>query len=213
MLLFLGVVGVVLLVVFAGLIDTPGKSRVSTDRLGPEQGERVSTYLERAQASLTGSEQSRIALVSFDTEVAPAQAYDMLGGVRIGEVLFQVPIPDVATRLVVIQVGDSREAVLDSSEIAAAELNRFAGRSGPERQQRVDDVSAQRLAAGCACVVGVTVRATPSKLTEIAAREGVRAVEALPADAIAGAYALVPLLPEQTEVVLPLPDDGAVPAA
>jgi hypothetical protein len=46
----------------------------------------------------------------------------------------------------------------------------------------------------------------------VAGRDGVRAVEALPPDAVSGKFAVEPLLPEYIDVVGPLPDDGPVPA-
>ena len=59
-----------------------------------------------------------------------------------------------------------------------------------------------------ACVIGLVVRAPTAVLADIAATDGVRAVEALPADAVAGRFSVSPLLPEHVDVVLPGPDDG-----
>jgi hypothetical protein len=56
------------------------------------------------------------------------------------------------------------------------------------------------------------VRGTPAELTELAGRADVRAVQALPPDAVSGKFAVEPLLPEYVDVVAPLPDDGPVPA-
>ncbi|SUE29753.1 Uncharacterised protein [Nocardia farcinica] len=80
-----------------------------------------------------------------------------------------------------------------------------------ERYRRVLGVAAQRLTDGCACAVGVVVRGPLDRLRTLAENPAVRAVEALPADAIAGRFGVVPLLPEHVDVVAPGPDDGPVP--
>ena len=52
----------------------------------------------------------------------------------------------------------------------------------------------------------------PERLTEVADRADVRAVQALPPDVVSGKFAVEPLLPEYVDVVAPLPDDGDVPS-
>jgi hypothetical protein len=47
----------------------------------------------------------------------------------------------------------------------------------------------------------------------VAARPGVRAVDAAPKGTRVDGVALAPLLPEQTDVVAAVPDDGPVPPA
>ena len=187
--------------------------RPATDRLGPDSGERVSDYVMRARSTLpepgSGAVGPRWALVSFAAERTPADALAAAGGVRISQVLYRVPIPRVQTDLVPVAVPDDPRAVLDSAQFAAARVAPD-GRPDPRRQQ-IARVSAARLGAGCACVVGLVVRGDVDRLRVLAARPVVRAVEALPADAVYGRFAVVPLLPEQADTVVPGPDDGPVP--
>ena len=55
------------------------------------------------------------------------------------------------------------------------------------------------------------VRADLPRLNAVAALPGVRAVQALPADAVSGGFAVNPLLPAQSELAVPGPDTGPVP--
>ncbi|WFG42202.1 hypothetical protein [Pseudonocardia alni] len=64
---------------------------------------------------------------------------------------------------------------------------------------------------GCACVVALVVTADRAGLEALAARPGVRGVQAAPAGTGAPELALSPLLPEQTTTASPPPDDGPVP--
>ena len=68
-------------------------------------------------------------------------------------------------------------------------------------------------APAAACVLALVVRADRAGLEALAARPGVRAVQAAPAGVAARELALAPLLPEQTRPADPLPDDGPVPPA
>ena len=206
-------VALVALVVVAGLAAPPRTAPIATDRLGPESGTRIADYLAQAQDSLAGPDEPRYALISLRAEITAQQAYDLAAGSRIAELVFRVPLPRVQTPVVAVGVGEGRDSVLGSVAVAADRLRTAAARSGGnERQHRIATVSAQRIGDGCACVVALTIRATPTVLRAVAGQPQVRAVEALPADAVAGSYALVPLLPENTDIVEPLPDDGDVPA-
>ena len=107
---------------------------------------------------------------------------------------------------VTVAVPQHPEALRRAPTVAASRLQIPA--SGNDRAARVAAVSAERLAAGCACVVGMVVWAAPEDLQALTDDARVRAVEALPGDAVAGRFAVSPLLPEQVEVVAPGPDDG-----
>ncbi|MFD5809703.1 hypothetical protein [Rhodococcus aetherivorans] len=195
-----------LAVLAAGLLTPARTAPVRTDTLGPDHGEAVAGYLARAQASVeSGTGEPRWGLVSFATPVTVEQAAALPGDPRIAQVLFRVPIERVQTPLVPVAVPAHREALLRAPAVAAGRL-RQAG--GADRAARVAAVSADRLADGCACVVGVVVRVAPATASELAAALGVRAVELLPADAVAGAFSVNPLLPEHVDVVAPGPDDG-----
>ncbi|MFC7447070.1 hypothetical protein [Rhodococcus daqingensis] len=200
-----------LVVVTLGVVNPPRPTSIVTDRLGPEGGEPVDGYLARAGASIGGPDADpRWALVSLDIEMTADQAYGLADGVRISRMLFRVPLDRVQTQLIGVDVPANQEAVRRSPGVAAGRLQGTAGEW--DRQARIDAVSAGRLESGCACVAGMTVRGDLARLRELAARPGVRAVEALPADAVHGRFAVTPLLPEHIDVVRPGPDDGEVPA-
>ncbi|SDE25950.1 hypothetical protein [Rhodococcus tukisamuensis] len=207
------VLALVALVVVLGVLNPPQRPPVATDRLGPDSGEPVAQYLDRAAAGLadldTGTATAEHwALVSLTTERTAPDAYRLAAGVRVSELLFRVPLDRVQTPLVVVGVAGERSA----ARAAAVAAGRMQGSAGEwDRQAQIDAVSAARLSADCACVVGLTVRGDPASLRALAATPGVRSVEALPADAVFGRFAVVPLLPGQTETVAPGPDDGEVP--
>lgn len=203
-------------VVFLGVANPPQPGRVGTDALGPESGELVASYLERADASLTnadadaGESGPRWALASFEAPITTSGLLDVVGDLRVSQVLFRVPVERVQTPIVAVPVPDNDVAVARAPAVAAARLQ--AGIVGHDRSSQVAAYSADRLSAGCACVVGATVRGSLDQLRALAAVPGVRAVEALPGDAVAGAFSVNPLLPTQTASVVPGPDDGTVPA-
>ncbi|MEK8071296.1 hypothetical protein [Rhodococcoides navarretei] len=184
---------------------------VGTDRLGPDSGEQVIDYLARAEASLRADDAApRWASVSFDRALTAEQAHAIAGGVRISQVLLRVPLDRVQTPILTVGVPGSERSVLNSTARAAS----LAGESfgAGDRQAQIAAVSQRRLLDGCACVVTLVVRGTLPELTELAGRPDVRAVQALPPDAVSGKFAVEPLLPEYVDVVGPLPDDGPVPA-
>ncbi|WP_029903334.1 hypothetical protein [Nocardia brasiliensis] len=203
------VVVVVGLVVLLGVLSPPREAGVFTDRLGPERGEQVADYLARARDSLNGTDDGEHwALVSFTEAVAPEQIPPHSGGLRVAQVLYRVQIPRVQTPLVAVPVPAGDAAAVASADAAAWLLPR----PGPdERSTRIIALSAARLRAGCPCTVGLVLRGPLESLRNLAAQNGVRAVQALPADAVAGRFAVVPLLPDQLDTALPGPDDGPVP--
>lgn len=202
-------------VVGLGAANPPQPGRVGTDALGPESGESVASYLQRADASLADaspddSARSRWALVSFDVPLTTSDLLDIVGELRVSQVSFRVPVERVQTPIVAVQVPDNDIAVHRAPAIAAARLQ--AGIVGHDRGSQVAAYSAARLAGDCACVVGATVWAPLDRLRPLTAVPGVRAVQALPGDAVAGSFSVNPLLPSQASAVVPGPDDGPVPA-
>ncbi|MGW5221819.1 hypothetical protein ACWEQA_28490 [Nocardia sp. NPDC004085] len=201
-------VALVALILALGALYPPYRTAVSTDRLGPDQGEQVAEYLARARDSLdAGGDEPRWALASFTEPLAPGDIPAHSGGLRIAQVLYRVPAPGVQTPLVAVPVPEGVASAVDSSSDAAWLLPRPAD----ERSARVVAFSAARLRGGCGCVVGLVVRGAPAQLRDLAGQKGIRAVQALPADAVAGSFAVAPLLPDYRDVVGPLPDDGPVP--
>ncbi|MBF6330134.1 hypothetical protein [Nocardia transvalensis] len=197
-------------IVVLGWAYPPRPSVVTTDRLGPETGEPVAQYLDRAKDSLTGTDSDEHwALVSFAVGIAPERIPDHAGGLRISQVLHHVPIDRVYTPVLAVPVPAGDAVAVASARAAANTL--AAVHPVDERSARVAAVVSERLRAGCACTVGLVVRGRLDRLRELASHTGIRAVQALPADAAAGAFAIVPLLPEQTDIAAPGPDDGPVP--
>lgn len=201
---------------FANPVPTPP---ITTDTLGPDSGEAVPGYLERARDSVASVDGPVWALVSFtkaltvDEVITSTSSVQVPGaevsGVRVSRVMFRVPIERVQTPLMSVPVPDNDEAVRRSPGVAATRLVSLGGDT--DRQQQVALASAKQLSAGCACAVGVLVRATPEGLEAIEHDSNVRAVEALPSDASPWLAAVRPLLPEYVDVVAPGPDDGPVP--
>ena len=201
-------------VVALGITNPPAPDGISTDRLGPDTGETIAEYLDRARDSLSGTDDGdRWALVSFADYRPTAALPGLSSGVRMSQALYQVPLPRVATPLVAVQVPANATALTRSGTDAAWQLaDRRRYTADGTRGARVLDGSIARLRAGCACSPGLVVRAPLSGLRELAGRPGVRAVQALPADAVAERFAVAPLLPDSADPVAPRPDDGPVPA-
>ena len=201
---------------FANPVPTPP---IRTDTLGPDSGEAVPDYLDRARDSVASVDGPVWALVSFtkaltvDEVITSTSSVQVPGaevsGVRVSRVMFRVPIERVQTPLMSVPVPDNDEAVRRAPGVAATRLISLGGDT--DRQQQVALASAKQLSAGCACAVGVLVRATPEGLDAITRESNVRAVEALPSDASPWLAAVRPLLPEYVDVVAPGPDDGPVP--
>ncbi|QCQ91480.1 hypothetical protein [Rhodococcus sp. SGAir0479] len=203
-------------VVGLGIANPVPDARISTDRLGPDAGEQVTEYLDRARGTLAddpaaGADTRHWALVSLAAPAAPQHLLDVTADLRVAQVLLRVPLDRVQTPMVAIPVAANPTAVLRASGVAAARLHTSI--VGHDRQSLVAAYSAAQLSDGCACVVGATVRGTLDQLRLLADTPGVRVVEALPPDAVAGSFAVSPLLPEQVGTVAPGPDDGPVPIA
>ncbi|MFE3546685.1 hypothetical protein ACFXK0_27300 [Nocardia sp. NPDC059177] len=200
----------VVLLVFAFTAPHPS-SGVATDRLGPAPGEQVEEYLNQARASLDGTDTDlHWALVSFTEYLTPQQIPAAADGLRVAGVIQHVPIDRVQTPVITVATPAGEEPAVKSAEAAAGLL--AAQEFHDERSAEIARVVESRLRAGCACTAGLVVRGTLPQLRALAAQPGVRAVQALPADALAGRFAVSPLLPGTIGTITPTPDDGPVPA-
>lgn len=203
-------VAFVVLILVLGWANPPRTSVIGTDRLGPDSGERVADYLARARVSLEGNDAAgHWALVAFSTGVDPGNLPESVAGLRISNVIYHVPIDRVYTPPITVPVPAGDAAAVGSSRAAAGALDN--AQSSDDRTRRLAAVMAARLHAGCACAVDLVVRGRLDQLRALSTRPAIRSVEALPPDASAGAFAIVPLLPEQTDTVAPGPDDGPIP--
>lgn len=190
---------------------TPGPTPGSV-ALGPRSGEPVDAYLARLPAELPPPGVAAYALVAFGTELSAADALAAVEGTAATTAVFRVPFDRVQTALRFEELSSSGPVALDTArERAAGAASADAGRL----DGRAADVAAAEATAladpGCACVVAMVVRGDRAALAALAARPQVRAVHAAPADALPVELALSPLLPAQTDVADPVPDDGPVP--
>ncbi|MFC9554195.1 hypothetical protein ACFTWF_25520 [Rhodococcus sp. NPDC056960] len=199
--------------VVLGLLHPVRRAPVTTDTLGPDNGELVSDYLARAARSLdeTDGGDKHWALVSFTRPVTTDVVRDVAAGARVSQVLFRVPLDRVQTPLVPVSVAAGDAALARANVLAAGRVQAVTGET--DRQAQIAAVSSAELARNCACVIGAVVRGDHDALTALQSAPDVRAVEALGAGAVFGRFAVRPLLPEQTETVVPGPDDGVVPGS
>ena len=222
-----GLVIVLALVVILTALRTelPRSAGVMTDAVGPEAGESIAGYRDRAAATLTvggAGNDLHWALVSADTEWSAAGAAGVVQDLpRASALLVRVPVDGVAmpvTESVVAEPvagEDSRVATFARGLERTAVGSASAAATVPagDRGGRKAALTATRLRAGAPAIIGLVVRGTINQLRAVADAPGVRAVEALPADAVWGQFAVRPLLPQQTDAADPLPDDAPVPDA
>lgn len=215
--MYAGVLAVLLVVVLltawvAGRQSSPpGTGSTDAVRLGPVAGEAVAAYLDRTRAVLAGP-WPRLALVQYAAAVDAATAVDAaraLGGVPL-QAVFRVPIPRVQTgvRRVTLTSAAPVPAVLAAETQAAAQArDQAVGSTG--RVVEVARAEVAALSARCPCVLALVVRLDAPRA--VAAVPPLRAVEVAAPGARPEALAVSPLLPDQTDVVGPVPDDGPVP--
>lgn len=200
-------------VLVLGFVTTPsGPPIVSTDTLGPDGAEPIAQYLARADDSLSavsGGSDELWALVSFRESIPVDRVRAAVGGLRVSEVMFRLPLPQVQTPLIVQKIGDGDAALAAAGGLAISQAQLWEPVG--ERPTAIRDATVRGLERGCACVVGVLVRGAVPQLHAARQHESVRAVEGLPADAVYRRFAVRPLLPEFGEFAVAGPDDGQVP--
>lgn len=212
----------VLLAVLLGTAAVAGRSDAPAplpggERLGPEPGEAVADYLPRAAASLPPRDAGAVwALVQLTGYLDAGAAAGLTGEVRVSRVLLRVPLPRVQTAILARDVAGQRPAAEIAAAMRAAAAQRasaaaHARAGGRDRAAAMAAAEAERLRAGCACVLALLVRADRAALQELAGAQRVRAVHASPPGTALAGVATAPLLPEQTEQAGPVPDDGPVP--
>jgi hypothetical protein len=185
-------------------------------RLGPDAGEDVAGYLARIPADLPPSGPTVLALVQFGSGRTAADAVAAAAGAEPVTAVFRVPIPRVQTAFAFEDLEPQVPAAIaveSARQRAAAAAAGRADASG-DRQRAVAAAERAALSEGrCACVIALVVRGSRTVLDTVAARPGVRAVQAAPPGTVPVELALSPLLPEQTDRADPPPDDGLVPTA
>ena len=147
------------------------------------------SYPMRAAAGVANSDVTASSAVMCPMLTSASAAPFGLSRIVLAPPRVQTPVVTVAT-----PAGD--EPARNSADAAAGLL--LAQQFRDPRSAEIARVTAARLRANCACTAGMVVRGTLPQLRELATTPGVRAVQALPADAIAGRFAVAPLLPEAT---------------
>ena len=200
---------------FAGHQSAPsGDGSTDATRLGPSAGEPVAAYLARIRHPPPGPG-PRLALVQYAKPVDAGSAVDAVRAIGAAPVqaVFRVPFPRVQTavRRLPLMTAAPLPGVL-AAETQAAVAARAQQRAATGRVAAVAGAEATALGGHCACVLALVVRLPavdpdrpPGPVPPI------RAIEVAPAGARDQALAVSPLLPEQTGVVGPVPDDGPVP--
>jgi hypothetical protein len=217
----LGLVGAAVGLAPGGTAPPPSRDAV---RLGPAVGEPVAGYLAGLPARLPAVGAGPVpALVQFRAELPADRVASVLAGTgaRAVRAVFRVPLPRVQTALrfeglTPVDLADPAAALgrqlavaQDSAQrSAAAQGRRLAGRQG-----ELARYEARALAGRCGCVLAVLVVADRAGLTGLAGHPEVRAVDAAPAGTEVGGVALVRLLPAQTALAGPVPDDGPIPVS
>ena len=210
-----GVVIVLALVVILSALRTelPRNPGVMSDAVGPDSGELVDDYLARAASSLLAEgdadpDAPRWALVSAVAPWSVAEAEAVARELpRVSGMYVQVPVAGEYGREGVIE--RALERVTD--ELGTSPAPAPAPAPG-DRGVATAALTVSRIRDGDPAIIGLVVRGTVEQLRAVAEHPRVRAVEALPADAVWGRFAVRPLLPQQTEVASPLPDSAPVPA-
>lgn len=186
-------------------------------RLGPDAGEDVAGYLARIPAELPPAGPPVLALVQFGGPLTGADATVSTSeaGAEVVSAVFQVQLPRVQTALAFEDLEPQVPPVTAVASAQARAAAAAAGRTGAgtERQRAVAAGEHAALAdPTCACLVALVVRGDRAVLDAVAARPGVRAVQAAPVGVTPVELAVAPLLPAQTARADPLPDDGPVPS-
>jgi len=185
---------------------------VGAVRLGPEPDEDVAAYLARLPATLPPDGVPAPALVQLRSEATAADALAAVAGTTPRTAVFRVPLPRVQTALRFVPLEEGVPRALDNARGRAEQAASADAVRLPDRAGTVAAAEARALAdPGCRCVLAVLVEGDRAGLEAVAARPGVRAVEAAPSGTVDPA--LSPLLPEQTVRADPPPDDGPVPGS
>lgn len=157
-----------------GVFGPQPKPTIQGDQLGPERDEPLADYQARAAATLDGlGDEPTHALVSFERGLSPTEAATAVGDVdRVSAVIIgqaaPIPVPEPVD-------GADRAEVFDTV------LHRVA-----QSLEGVGDVRAPRT------LNAVVVYDNADTLRNLATHADVLAVEAVPADAAWGAFAIRP---------------------
>jgi hypothetical protein len=211
---------VVGLVLARGGSEPPGGASLPSLRVGVSDGDSIPAYLTAQQAELaqlTGRAPDTpvYALVSFARYLTP----DEVAAVLPPELTLiagygRVPLPEQQTELVRLPATHLPADLITAMRAVADRKTREAA-DAQARSPRVAELvksEADAYQAVCGCVYAFVVRGAPTALTALSRADAVRVVDAAPelADPAFGVF--VAVLPEQTDVVKPLPDPAGAAA-
>jgi hypothetical protein len=229
------VVGVVVVgATFAWRMGEPaadGAGGGSAVRVGVRDGDSVEQYVAAGTAELARlTDQSPTeplyALVSFSAYLSPQRvgALAPTPGADLATIAAyaRVPVPRRQTELVRLpatQVPDDLVAAMGNVADRKAQdvvdyrsrAKEAAGTPAEVLYESNADLAGREADAyrhACACVFALVVRATPTTLTTLSRRDGVRVVDAAPEAVELARTVFVAPLPEQVGVVAPPADDG-----
>ncbi|XVU27410.1 hypothetical protein ACQPZJ_10340 [Actinoplanes sp. CA-054009] len=209
----------------------PAPDPTDVVRVGVVQGQTVPGYLDASRTELGGLAEPSAptagdmwALVSLGSYVPAGRLPGLLEGASVAQVYARVPLPEQHTPVVRIAVyrlpADVLTGMLDAAiarDSEKASYEQLASKLGASQARardayaaaaRTAGMEASAYRSGCACVFAAVVRGAPAVLQEVAAREGVRAVDPAPEVRSLDRTEFRPPWPEQTGVV---PASPAVP--
>lgn len=229
-----GVVIVLALVAILTALRTelPRRPGVMSDALGPENGEQISHYLARAAESLVTADDGaaddppRWGLITAAGAWTVPEAVGVVRGLpRVSGLYVQAPVPGVAMPVTGVMVaeqiageagrgpvfGRGLEHAMRRLEVGPAAGTGLPTPTSADRAAATTALTVARVRAGDPVIIGLLARGNPGQLRAVAAQPQVRAVEALPDDAVWGRFAVRPLQPQQVDAAVPLPDHAPVP--
>jgi len=200
--------------------------RPSPGFLGPAPGERTEAYERAATQGLVRAVQRdpagpRVALVSLVDYRTPAAAVTLLAGFDVDRVFVRARAAGAQAATLPVDIrGDLAlaltRAYADTARNREAAATSYQGYvdtlTGSSRDDKAfralyasfaasSRAEAEAYRAGCACVLGMLVTASPAQLLTLRARPGVRAVEVAEAGLTASLVQVQPLLPEVVGLV------------
>ncbi|MDV8001831.1 hypothetical protein [Rhodococcus sp. IEGM 1408] len=176
----------------------------------------------------------RWALVTADRAWSVPEAAGMVRGLpRVSGLYVQVPVDGVAMPVSGVTLTEPTageagrepaferglEQVMRRLDVGPSAADRATSdratsdRAASDRAAAAAALTVARMREGEPAIVGLLARGTSAQLRAVAEQPGVRAVEALPADAVWEHFAVRPLQPQQVDAAVPLPDSAPVPPA
>ncbi|MEH6819671.1 MAG: hypothetical protein V7706_06980 [Dietzia psychralcaliphila] len=210
----------------AGSLDGDGDDDGDSDSASASDGGRDSDGNGDAANGDVDADAPRWALITAGWAWTVPEAAGVVRELpRVSGLYVQVPVDGVAMPVTGVTLAEpvageaGREPVFDRGLRNVVERLDGVDPAGPgvpsppdaDRAAATNALTVSRLRSGAPAIVGLLARGTPAQLRAVAEQPWVRAVEALPADAVWERFAVRPLQPQQVDAASPLPDDAPVP--